>query len=660
VLGGAAVVPGTAPWVNAQPHERQACERAWKQSRQSSAPFVVEFRIGTPNGETLWVQVATQPVREGNNITGYVGTAIDCTTAVEQRRLSDQLVGLLDASGDAIVVFDRVGTMTFCNDIARTMLGLEEHSESGNDIAARTFMQAVRDQLPRDVISPDAGGTPQGRWEGEVAFRSPEGLSSILAVVVQAVRTREGVLDHWSAIARDITEERNQQRELGRLATHDALTGLPNRVLFLRKTAEAIERSRTTKNHVTVLFIDLDKLKHVNDTIGHVVGDQLIVSIAKRLMAATRPSDLVARIGGDEFVVLCEGLLDEHVAMDVAERIRNSITGPLVLQGVEIDSGASVGVAMSTSEQLSHETPEDLAVTLLRCADTAMYRAKQRGRGRSELYSDDMHRAARERVVLAGQLEQALAADQFFVMYQPIEHSQARQTVAFEALLRWAHPTRGELSPADFLELADESGLIGPIGDWILGAAGTSLRSWIDSGLVNKQTALHVNATRRQLADTTFVDRTITILREVGLDCAQLVVETSEASLVDNNPAILRSITALKRHGVRIAVDDFGAGYSSLSALRAFPADCLKLDGTVVRDVGRSDGGDDPIVRSLIQLAHSLDLTVIAEWVSTDDQLQRLKVLGCDQLQGNLVCKPLTTEQVAQRYQAGIGPIPAK
>ena len=285
MLGGAAVVPGTAPWVNAQPHERQACERAWKQSRESSAPFVVEFRIGTPNGETLWVQVATQPIREGNNITGYVGTAIDCTTAVEQRRLSDQLVGLLDASGDAIVVFDRVGTMTFCNDIARTMLGLEEHSESGNDIAARTFMQAVRDQLPRDVISPDAGGTPQGRWEGEVAFRSPEGLSSILAVVVQAVRTREGVLDHWSAIARDITEERNQQRELGRLATHDALTGLPNRVLFLRKTAEAIERSRTTKNHVTVLFIDLDKLKHVNDTIGHVVGDQLIVSIAKRLMA---------------------------------------------------------------------------------------------------------------------------------------------------------------------------------------------------------------------------------------------------------------------------------------------------------------------------------------------------------------------------------------
>jgi EAL domain-containing protein (putative c-di-GMP-specific phosphodiesterase class I) len=315
---------------------------------------------------------------------------------------------------------------------------------------------------------------------------------------------------------------------------------------------------------------------------------------------------------------------------------------------------------MSTSEQLSHDTPEDLAVTLLRCADTAMYRAKQRGRGRSELYSDDMHRAARERVVLAGQLEQALAADQFFVMYQPIEHAQARQTVAFEALLRWAHPTRGELSPADFLELADESGLIGPIGDWILGAAGTSLRSWIDSGLVNKQTALHVNATRRQLADTTFVDRTITILREVGLDCVQLVVETSEASLVDNNPAILRSITALKRHGVRIAVDDFGAGYSSLSALRAFPADCLKLDGTVVRDVGRSDGGDDPIVRSLIQLAHSLDLTVIAEWVSTDDQLQRLKVLGCDQLQGNLVCKPLTTEQVAQRYQAGIGPVPAK
>ena len=227
------------------------------------------------------------------------------------------------------------------------------------------------------------------------------------------------------------------------LRVHDALTGLPNRVLFERKTTEALERSRTTHSSVAVLFIDLDKLKHVNDTIGHAVGDQLIVTVARRLAAATRPSDLVARISGDEFVVLCEGLLDEQVALDVAERIRTSITGPLVLQGVEIEAGASIGVAMSTPELLNTESAADAAVTLLRSADTAMYRAKQRGRGRSELYSEDMRTAAKARQTLASELEQALAGNQFAVVFQPIESAHTGRVVAAEALLRWNHPTRG-------------------------------------------------------------------------------------------------------------------------------------------------------------------------------------------------------------------------
>jgi diguanylate cyclase (GGDEF)-like protein/PAS domain S-box-containing protein len=647
-LGGAPIAIGTAPWVNALAQERTECERQWRSYRESGDQFSVEFQLGTPTGDVIWVQVSMQPrVHDGRTI-GYVGTAVDSTRAVEQRQLSHQLVGLLDVSGDAVCVFNRVGDVEFANDVARSLIGVSGSAPVAADPAARAFMQAVRDQLPRELMDARITTGTSNRWQGEIAFRSPEGIARTLAVVVQVVRDSDGSIHHWSTIARDVTEERHTQQELARQATHDALTGLPNRVLFLRKTAEALERSRTTHSPVTVLFVDLDKLKHVNDTIGHAVGDQLIVTIAKRLSAATRPSDLVARIGGDEFVVLCEGLLDDQVALDVAERVRSSITGALVLQGVEIESGASIGVAVSDNDLLAGSSSHDAAVTLLRRADTAMYRAKQRGRGRCELYNDEMHAAARERLSLASQLEVALANDEFAVLYQPIQSAHTDRIVAVEALLRWNHPTRGELAPGAFLELANESGLIGPIGDWVLATAARQVRKWIDDAVTDQRLALHVNVSRRQLADTTFVDRVLTILHTAGLDGSQLVCETSEATLVDNNPAILRTVSALKRASIRIAVDDFGSGYSSLASLRTFPADQLKLDGTLVRDVGRADGGDDPIVRSLIQLAHSLDLVVVAEWVGTDDQMQRLRVLGCDLLQGNRIAAPKSAADLTQ------------
>ena len=633
------------------PQERTECERRWVQHRDSGETFTVEFRIGLATGEVMWIQVSTQPVFIDGALAGYIGTAIDCTTLVTQRQLSDQLVGLLDVSGDAVLVFDRVGELMFANDTARTLIGVTDPGAGAGDVAARTFMQAVRDQLPRVLLDAAPPADSSHRWEGEIGFRSPDGIARTLSVVVQVVRDANGSVHHWATITRDITEERQSQAELARQATHDALTGLPNRVLFERKTTEALERSRTTHSSVAVLFIDLDKLKHVNDTIGHAVGDQLIVTVARRLSAATRPSDLVARISGDEFVVLCEGLLDEQVALDVAERIRMSITGPLVLQGVEIEAGASIGVAMSTPELLNTESAADAAVTLLRSADTAMYRAKQRGRGRSELYSEDMRTAAKARQTLASELEQALAGNQFAVVFQPIESAHTGRVVAAEALLRWNHPTRGLLAPGAFLDLADESGLIAPIGDWVLNESARTTAEWISTGLVDRNMAIHVNASRRQLSDITFVDRALTILRDNNLEGSQLVFETSEATLVDNNPSVLRTVTALKRQGVRIAVDDFGAGYSSLASLRTFPADLLKLDGTLVRDVGRTDGGDDPMVRSLIQLAHSLNLIVCAEWVTTEDHVQRLKVLGCDLLQGNRIGEPISAEAFATKLR---------
>lgn len=641
VLLGGPISPGAAPWVNAQPTERAAAESAWRQA--DGGPFTFEFRLWRPSGEAMWVQVTTQPVTAADGTTtGHLGVATEVSESVRQRALGEQLVGLLDSSRDAVVVFDTRGEALFANDGARSLIGVDE--QSGGDPATQLFIRAILDQLPREVhASPTIS-----KWDGEIGFRGPDGIMRTMSILLQIVRSHDGVIQHYSAIARDITEAKQLQDELARQATHDSLTGLPNRVLFLRKLAEALERSRTLKRGVAVLFVDLDKLKDVNDNIGHGVGDQLLNTIAKRLVSATRPSDLVARIGGDEFVVLCDGLADEQVAMDVAERVRQAMTGQVILQGIEIFTSASVGIAISNERSLAEESPSDAAVTLLRNADTAMYLAKQRGRGRSELYSDEMRKAAKERAVLSAELERALALDQLFLVYQPILSAQSNRTTGVEVLLRWNHPARGVLTPPDFLDLAEETGSITPIGDWIIRHACADAKRWMNTGLVDRSFLLHFNVSVRQLGDSAFVERVMGALHDSDLDPFHVVIEVTEKIMLSDNPTVSRTLAALKRLGVRLGIDDFGTGYSSLARLREFPADYLKLDGTLVRDIG-AQGGDDPIVRSIIQLAHSLNMSVIAEWVTTDDQTQRLRILGCDFIQGNRIAEPMTTSEFESR-----------
>ncbi len=646
-LGGGSITQGAAPWVNAQPAERSLAEAAWQRARENATPFTFEFRLWKPDGEVMWVHVSTQPqLGASSTIVGYVGTAHDVTEAVVKRVLSEQLVGLLDVTADAVLVFDQHGTLMFCNDGARELIGVNEQTGL-NDAAAQMFIQAIRDQVPREVTT----SSTSNRWEGELGFRSPDGIMRTLSIVLQIVRTADGVISHYSAIARDITEAKQLQDELTRQATHDAMTGLPNRVLFLRKLSEALERSRTLKRGVTVLFVDLDKLKDVNDNIGHGVGDQLLNTIAKRLVSATRPSDIVARIGGDEFVVLCDGLGDEHVAMDVADRVRQAMTGQVILQGIEIFTSASIGIAMATPALLAEESPNDAAVTLLRNADTAMYRAKQRGRGRCEMFSEEMRKTDRERAALSSELERALATNQLFVVHQPIVSTHTGRVAGTEALLRWNHPDRGVLTPPVFLEMAEESGAIGPIGDWVIRQACTDARSWMDTHVVDGSFVVHVNVSARQLSDAGFVERVMGSLKDTKLEPFHLALEINETTMLNDNPAIMRTLTALKRLGVKLAIDDFGTGYSSLAHLRDFPADFLKLDGTLVRDIGLQ-GSDDPIVRSIIQLAHSLNMSVIAEWVTADDQTQRLRLLGCDFVQGNRIGEPVIASEFAPLVQS--------
>jgi EAL domain-containing protein (putative c-di-GMP-specific phosphodiesterase class I) len=273
-----------------------------------------------------------------------------------------------------------------------------------------------------------------------------------------------------------------------------------------------------------------------------------------------------------------------------------------------------------------------------------MYLAKQRGRGRCEIYSQEMSANARERSALSAQLERALATDQLFLVYQPIVSTHTGRIAGAEALLRWQHPDRGVLTPPVFLSLAEESGLIGPIGDWVCRQACSDTRKWLDAQAIDNSFVIHINVSARQLRDATFVERTMASLRDNKLEPHQVDLEVTESTLLDDKGGVMRTLNALRRLGIKLAIDDFGTGFSSLVNLRNFPADYLKLDGTFIRDIG-SQGNDDPIVRSVIQLAHSLNMAVVAEWVTTQDQSQRLKLLGCDFVQGNNIGVPVTAAE---------------
>ena len=613
VLSGAEIPVGRAPWAAGHPDDRHHAEVQWRELAASHDRIEIVVPVSRPDGPPTPVRfIASANFDVDGSVSGYTGVAI-ATTMIGAENDRTGLNALLESTDDLVVVARIDGTLVHSNAAAVPYSG---------------FAGTVLDQMPREII-----GVVDAQWRGEIAMRGPDDDLHTFDVQVASDGSRLAMM------ARDITATVRLQAELTHQATHDALTSLPNRTLFIRKLASAIDRSRTSGSTVTVFFLDIDRLKDVNDTIGHESGDLLIAHVGKRLVSATRPDDVVARIGGDEFVILCEGLVDEHAALDLAERVRQAITGRVLLQGIEVSTGSSVGVAMLRGGS-DEPVLTDAAIALMRNADTAMYHAKLRGRSRCEFYTDRMRENARERALISASLETALAENQFGLVYQPIVSPHSKRVVGAEALLRWNHPTLGTITPSSFVELAEESGMIVPIGEWVMRTAAHDLRSWIDAARVDRRFVLHVNVSPRQVDDPRFVERTVAIIREYDLQPQNIALEFDEKMLLNDLGATLRTLQSLKRLGVQLSIDDFGTGYSSLSHLRSCPADFLKLDGSFVRALGE-DERDDPIVRGIIQLAHSLDMRVIGEWVTSQPQLERLRVLGCDLVQGYQLGRPV-------------------
>jgi diguanylate cyclase (GGDEF)-like protein/PAS domain S-box-containing protein len=444
------------------------------------------------------------------------------------------------------------------------------------------------------------------------------------------VRAVDGHPVQMTGACQDVTAQREAAEALSQLALHDPLTGLPNRSLFMDRLGQALRRLDRQDRVLAVLFVDLDRFKVINDRFGHAAGDETLLAVGTRLREVLRPSDTVARLGGDEFVVLCEDLESDGAAVRVAERVLAALDRPIVCNGHDVVSSASIGIALSGRAGAT-------ADALLRDADMAMYRAKETGRHRIEVFDNSARLRTQARLQTADELRLAVDSDQLRVVYQPIVHLGQATPTGVEALVRWQHPRRGLLTPADFIQVAEDTGLVVPLGAWVLRRACRDLTQILDqAGSGNgSDLVMSVNLSARQLSEPALVAMVESVLAEFGLAPWRLCFEITESVLMDDVDLAIALLSDLRALGVRLAIDDFGTGYSSLGYLRRFPVDIVKLDRAFVGGLG-GDSAADAIAAAVINLGHALGLSVIAEGVESEEQLTVLRALGCDRAQGYL------------------------
>ncbi len=442
---------------------------------------------------------------------------------------------------------------------------------------------------------------------------------------------------------RDVTGRHVLEQELNHQAFHDTLTGLANRALFVDRLSHAMDKGERGANAVAVLFLDLDDFKAVNDSFGHPAGDDLLVEVAKRIHAATRPGDTVARFGGDEFAVLVESGVMPEAAQVVAKRIIAALAPTFRILASDFSMKVSIGIAVAEGP---HVTPDDL----LRDADLAMYVAKRNGKGRFEMYRPKMHEDAVRLLETEVGIRQGLESNEFEVFYQPIVSAQTGRLTAAEALVRWHHPTRGLLAPIEFIGVAEDTGLIVPLGRQVLFDAVSQAQAWRQSGVVDDDFYVSVNLSTHQLQETDLVNSVSRALEVSGLPPEGLVLEVTESALIEDLSVTLPRLLALRDLGVRLAIDDFGTGYSSLSYLAELPINFVKIDKSFIDRIASGTEGS-AVVRGVIDLSRAMGFTCVAEGVEQEDQRHILEELGCDFIQGYLFGRPANKTDISHQFQ---------
>jgi len=585
--------------------------------------------LTSPNGDRRWIEVNVLPnLRPDGNPAGAFVIVTDITPhrlAMQALRESEErLAKFMQASAEGIV-FHRAGIVADANPPLCEMLGYT--------------LDELRGRNALDFVAPDQRAHVQSVLDGgldlsyESTVISKDGQRIPVELIGRTLVYGDEKLR--MSIVRDLRDRHAAQARIHHLAHHDALTGLPNRMSFMERLGRQIDRARAANRTMALLFVDLDHFKRVNDSLGHLIGDQLLQTVAARISASLRAGDVVARFGGDEFIVLLDDASRDDVAQ-VAHKLLRAIELPVDAEGRDLSVTPSVGIAMFPNDGA---TPTEL----IKNADTAMYIAKSRGRANCQFFDPAVATAAYDALVLESELAQALLRDEFVLHYQPQVRARDGALAGIEALIRWMHPERGMLRPDAFIALAEQQRVMLPISQWVLRTAARAALRWRTMGLIDVPIA--VNLSSMQFRAAGFVDAVAQVLREEGVPGHWLELELTERMLMDDVGDVKRTLQQLKGLGMRVSVDDFGTGYSSLAHLKEFPIDGMKIDRSFVRDLPRQRGSV-AIARAVVQMAQGLSLTVVAEGVENEEQRRFLVEHGCDLLQGELISLPLPAAEL--------------
>ncbi len=590
------------------------------------------------NGSGYWESASISPVRdERGETTHFIAVKEDIT----QRKLAeDQLrmnAAVFETTSEGIMVTDANNRIKTVNPAFSRITGYLEHDALGmnpNMLSSGRHDRSFYCQMWNEIKE-------NGHWSGEVWNRRKDGsvFPEWLSIVV--IKGESDTVKEYVSVFSDITKRKRDEEQIRRQAYYDALTGLPNRSLLVDRLAQGAIAARREDWLLALLFIDLDRFKEVNDSLGHVIGDELLQDVADRLKECVREVDTVSRFGGDEFVLLLQDLAEVNDAAVVADKVIAILSKPFFLAGREIYIGASIGITL-------YPTDADNTEAMLRNADMAMYRAKEAGRNRYQYFTQCMQEQVKARVDMEHDLRQALERNELELYYQPIVDAVSNSLASVEALLRWNHPALGMVPPDKFIPLAEESGLIGVIGDWVLKTACNQAKTWRNSG-IDIGMSVNLSCGQRSMGLTSW--SLASILKETGLPGGALNLEITEGVLMEDSAEVVEWLQGFKRLGVSLSIDDFGTGYSSLSYLKRFPVDVLKIDRAFIKDMVENQE-DASLVNAILAMGKSLGLRLVAEGVETDQQRNLLQKYGCDYLQGYLFGEPMP-EEIFQSWISG-------
>jgi diguanylate cyclase (GGDEF)-like protein/PAS domain S-box-containing protein len=620
---------------------QEALQNQDHQTLKSNETSYLETWLNYPNGQRVWFEIIKTPFHTSNgNLLGILSTSRDITLRKQSEEKLKQAAQVLENSSEAICITSAETEILAVNKAFTQITGFTKDEAVGNKVS-RLLKSGKHG--PSFYKSMWDGLNNVGHWQGEVWNKRKNGEIYPEWLNISVIRDdKTGVVTHYLAIFSDISAHKRNEQRLAYLAHYDDLTGLPNRTLFREKVERALLHARQYQTKLAVLFLDLDRFKYINDTWGHAIGDLLLRDVANRLVECVRKQDTIARLGGDEFTAVLENIEDTKEVAEIAQRILDAFRPQFFLHGHETFITTSIGISLYPNDGCD-------ADTLLKNADAAMYRAKEGGKNDYQFFALEMNEHARQRLILETQLRHALGRGEFQLYYQPQMHLASGHITGAEVLLRWMHPEVGIVTPHTFIPLAEETGLVVEIGEWVLYKACLQHREWRESG--KPILRLAVNLSSRQFKQDNLAQNIIRIIKDTDMDPTLLELELTESVLMQDADAAAEILRELKSIGIQLAIDDFGTGYSSLNYLRRFPLDKLKIDKSFIHDIPEKIE-DMTIAKTIVSLARNLHLGVIAEGVENKSQLAFLKSLKCDEVQGYLIGHPVSSDEFIARFKS--------